>query len=95
MSGRKAKPALPGLPIVHVRWRDAIHHEGWAPPDWIRTQGIAPADTVGVLVHETSDCIAIAMTVGQGRVADVTKIPRGMVDSIVVLGSIDSVRLIE
>ncbi len=48
------------LKIVHVTWRDSTGVDGWA--NWDETQFVHIIESVGLLVHENKDHLAIALS---------------------------------
>ena len=79
------------MKVVHIKWRDAAHIDGWrsqkAMKDFIRAN-LDGVDTVGMLVHEDRRKIVIVQTHGVNEVMGVFEIPKGCIDSIKVIGKI-------
>ena len=69
---------------VTVYWLDASTHSGWREPDSI--DDTFEIVTTGYLLSESKICVKIAGSVAStGQVADVTVVPRGMLQKIVRL----------
>ena len=84
----------PDVPVlVSIRWKDAESQGG---PTWEDTDDmlefarrpLTEVLTVGVLLHMDHEQIAVTDTVALDQVGGVTKIPRGWVERIDVLGPV-------
>ena len=77
------------LPIVKLYWVDAhVHSDGWLGQeefrDWLKEPGVMVS--VGTLIERSKRWVVLAQSVGPDSVADLIKVPAGMVLKVVRVG---------
>lgn len=81
------------LKVIRVRWVDpSFSEDGWIShrqlANWIKEQP-ATMDSVGMLVHESDECIVILQSISEGTVAAALQITRTAIVEVIELCEVD------
>jgi hypothetical protein len=77
-------------PIIKILWQDAVtsSEPGWTTKEEaLHTASIPPPtmETVGYVIHNCENWIAVTDSVGEDEFSQVTKIPKSLIKEIIYL----------
>ena len=79
------------MKIVHVKWVYAASLGGWRTKKEVKAfvkGNLSPVDTVGMLIHEDKEKVALIQTNGKNQVIGLFEIPRGCIKSMKTIGKV-------